>query len=112
MFESNRYANKDCYERDIDFYGFDLNNQPDDKNYAWEDGKRNSPLECQKLCQSTKECKAFTYYPRNGHCWLKTSDSDRREFGGMISGPKHCDMKGTHRKINIWVVLYIINKIQ
>ena len=49
-----------------------------------------SAKDCQDKCRNEDECKAFTYFHENGHCWLKTSAENWRIHKGAISGPKSC----------------------
>ena len=78
----------ECFEVDIDYTGNDLNHRTTDKNYARGSGSRNSASECQTLCNETPECNFFTY--NGGHCFLKWSNSGRKQYSGAISGPKQC----------------------
>ena len=86
------FSTIDCYERNTNFIGYDLNAQPDEYNYALGSGNRNSKFECQQLCQSTEGCAFFTYDPiyNIGGCFLKTSDRGRSQLQGTVSGPKFC----------------------
>ncbi|QYB17493.1 putative PAn domain-containing protein [Pacmanvirus S19] len=47
---------------DSDIYGFDI---PDSGKLV------NSEEECAASCNSRDDCALFTYYPKDGNCWLK-----------------------------------------
>ncbi|SIP85856.1 PAN/Apple domain-containing protein [Pacmanvirus A23] len=47
---------------DSDVYGFDI---PDSGKLV------NSEEECAASCNSRDDCAFFTYYPKDGNCWLK-----------------------------------------
>ena len=72
-----------------------MNAQPTDENYAIGSGRRDSVLECQRLCQTTKGCMVFSYQPSENNCWLKTSDSDKESKPDRVSGRKYCNLEGT-----------------
>ena len=81
-----------CFETDYDYAGNDINADPNDKDYGRDAGKRDSPEDCQRLCQDRQDCAFFTYKERNKECWLKTSDAGRhyQERSNAISGKKYC----------------------
>ena len=79
-----------CDEPDIDLYGNDVNSDPNDKDYGYDSGRRDSASQCQSLCQSRKDCNFFTFKKGSKECWLKTSDFGRKFESGSISGPKFC----------------------
>jgi hypothetical protein len=92
--EDTRVPN-DCFERDTDYYGNDINLNSDHENYGRGAGKRESVKDCQTLCQETKGCLVFTYKTGNKECWLKSTDNGRSNSAGDISGKKFCDSEGT-----------------
>ena len=51
-----------------------------------------NPTACQTLCLNNINCNYWTFgvtfHP--GRCWLKSSDSGRRSYSGLTSGPKNC----------------------
>ena len=71
-----------------------MNEYPTHKDYAEDKGRRDSPSECQLLCQQTKGCKAFVWKP-NRNCWLKKAYSKRIHQDGSFSGKRECD-QGIH----------------
>ena len=71
----------------MDFYGNDINNDPNDTGYGNGTGRQNTAMACQMLCQLRNECKFFTYIPENKACWLKSSDIGRRQ--SPIPGLRH-----------------------
>ena len=51
--------------------------------------------DCQKVCQATEGCTHFSYHlpefqGNSKYCHLKTSDSGRRAWQLINSGPKFC----------------------
>jgi hypothetical protein len=88
-----------CLEKDTDFQGHDLPGNPR-TNVA-------NPTACQKLCLNNNNCNFWTYgltAPHSGNCWLKSTDSGRQSYPGLISGRKNCNANmcsicpsGTHR---------------
>ena len=95
----------DCFERDFDYYGNDINAESGHKNYARGAGKCESAQECQRLCQETEECLVFTYKTGNKECWLKSTDSGRSYRVGDISGKNFCDREGM--KIYLGTLLFL-----
>ena len=83
-----------CFDYDVDYEGYDLNDDPNGGNYGAGDGMRDSTEECQRLCQITKGCALFTYKPAKKECWLKTNDTGRTLQDGVISGQKYCHNEG------------------
>ena len=74
-----------CIEEDKDLSGNDLPGNP----------RENVDLkDCHTLCLNNNQCHFWTYgFDHTEHyrrCWLKSSDSGRTEFKGLISGPKIC----------------------
>ena len=63
------------------------------ENHALGEGKRDSPEECQQLCQQTQGCVVFTFRPNNRECWLKHTKTGGRRSSGAISGDKYCEGK-------------------
>ena len=74
-----------------------MNKRPTDENYAKGPGRRDSVFECQRLCQTTQGCMAFTYQMSEKYCYLKMSESGKRirRGLGLVSGRKYCDPEGT-----------------
>ena len=74
-----------CIEEDTDFLGNLLPGLPVYTNVA-------NPTACRTLCQSNSNCKFWTYglTAHSGKCWLKSSDSGRQSYSGLISGQKTC----------------------
>ena len=82
--------------------GNDLNANEDDPHHAkGNDGRRNSPEECQQLCQEVQECNFFTYTPTDQACYLKTSSSGKRKHTYATSGPRICQ-KGYYIKTFVY----------
>ena len=54
------------------------------------DGNSNSMEDCAKWCGKEPKCKFWTYRKSDNRCWLKFSDSGRRENTKVISGTKNC----------------------
>lgn len=53
--------------------------------------KRDSPHECQFLCQSLEACEFFTYRPRSQKCIASTARGDKLKKGQQaVSGPRYC----------------------
>ena len=63
-------------------------------DYGKGSGKRDSPSECQRLCQKRDGCKTFVWKP-NRVCWLKSEYVKKKNQEGTISGQKYCD-ENTH----------------
>ena len=61
-----------------------------DKDYGKGPGKRDSPFECQRLCQKRGGCKAFVWKPTR-ECWLKSEYLKKKNQKSTISGRKYCD---------------------
>ena len=75
-----------CFENGIAYPGNDLNGQD-----AKGQGKRDSPEECQQLCQETPGCNAFTYRPVG--CWMKSTKAPGIKSSDAVSGDKYCNGK-------------------
>ena len=76
-----------CIEYNIDYEGNDVKGI---------DGVK-SRMDCQAHCQTNNNCKGWTWGVTSHHCGLKSSDSKRTTYLGVISGPKvcqQCDVKG------------------
>ena len=72
-----------CVENDIDYQGNTIKTYPNTE----------SRMECLNFCQSDDNCKAWTYGVSGewtGNCVLKSSESGRLSYPGLISGPKFC----------------------
>jgi len=54
------------------------------------DGIQNSMEDCAKWCGKEPKCKFWTYRKSDNRCWLKFSDSGRREIANVMSGTKNC----------------------
>ena len=80
-----------CSVDNVNYNGHDIGNIP---NIASEE-------ECRNLCQSNQNCKFWTwgkpsYYGQNKvtiklRCFFKSSDADKREMEGVVSGTKTCN---------------------
>ena len=82
-----------CFEDDTDIEGDVLNDKPDGKDYGMGSGMRNTPVDCQNLCQKTNDCKFFSWTKPN-ICWLKKTKASSKIELNTISGEKCCK-KGT-----------------
>ena len=85
------FTGTECFENNIEYTGNNLNNDSERPNYGLTDGKRESPKECQKLCQQTNGCLVFTYEQKRRACWLKSEDSIKKNQSGSISGRNYCE---------------------
>ena len=83
-----------CFEDNVEYHGADL------KRIATPEV--DSIWECQKLCQNTPGCFAWTMAKqdaknddekRKGYCWMKTSIDVKNYSTDFISGPQHCNGK-------------------
>ena len=59
--------------------------------------RRDNAIQCQILCQKTKDCKTFTWlsnkvdkWDRKKCCLKSLSNPPVAEAFGMVSGPKYC----------------------
>ena len=99
-----------CFDENVGYQESQktINNDFNDVDYVYGDGKQNSALACQALCQIRSQCNFFTYIPENKACWLMSSNehkfshtktSARWHQFSYISGKKFCDtpvgLKGT-----------------
>jgi len=68
-----------CFEDGVGLPGNDLNvvNVP-------------TSLACQESCRNEAGCKWFTWWASSGRCFLKDTDSGRKNRGGALSGPAFC----------------------
>merc|ERR1719431_902680 len=73
----------DCFDYDVDYFGFDL-----------EDGVYDSvasALDCQHSCQNKASCQFWTWdQSYHGACWRKSALGEARKSPGLISGPRYC----------------------
>ena len=73
----------DCLvEEDIDYYGNDI---ADKRGIPFE-----SRIECIMFCGEDERCQFWTYNEELKGCWLKTSDSGRRDDRNVTSGTRGC----------------------
>lgn len=63
-------------EQNIDYYGNDVG---DIQNLP-------SVESCCEACSQRADCSFYTFRPSDGNCWLKSSDSGRRQASDRISG--------------------------
>ena len=93
------YFAVDCFYRDQDYVGKDINKNCDDKT--------DTAKQCQELCQKTAGCLKFTYITDNYNgpwgigsrksCCLKgTLVTSLEQLEGVVSGPKECPGKTLH----------------
>ena len=81
---------KGCYERNVDYFGSDLNDGP--MTFT------ESEKECQQVCQKNSECVAFTWISPNmpkgnvqrRRCFIKRKKGNRIARQYVVSGPKDC----------------------
>ena len=76
-----------CMEENINFAGFGIPNNRINEIFSAD--------ECKSECQLRAECQFWTWnsgsYPvLSNTCWLKSSDSGRKERKGKTSGPREC----------------------
>ena len=71
-----------CFEFDTDYTGNTIKTHEDVQ----------SRMECQALCQTNDNCKAWTLGETAyvGNCILKSSDAGRQSHSEITSGPKYC----------------------
>ena len=69
-------------EKDTDFLGNSIDFRANVAN----------PTACRTLCESNSNCKVWTYglTAHSGKCWLKSTDSGRQSYPGLISGRTNC----------------------
>lgn len=53
---------------------YTINNDLNDVDYAYGEGRQNSALACQALCQLRSQCNFFTYIKENRACWLMSTN--------------------------------------
>jgi len=91
VLNSNLFPRGDCFERDINYNGQNIN-----------DGLMlltASASECQANCKVNAQCNAFTWtdpdsFPDpiyHNSCWMKKSIGNKNSQTGAVSGPKACD---------------------
>ena len=86
-----------CYHGNIQF--LDKCHEP---NIEYSNGKsvKNGFLEtesaeaCKLLCQTTHQCRFFTFDAKRKRCWLKRSNKGKVMRNNFFSGKKYCDEKG------------------
>ena len=82
-------------EQNTNFGGFELNEYCISQPTTW---RRESPSQCQFLCQQTDGCEQFTWISTNNswidgrkRCCLKYQANATSTFEeGVVSGPKAC----------------------
>jgi len=73
-------AGGDCFERDVDYYGNDVEGGHDAK----------TPEDCQAQCVTADKCNYFTFEVKRNMCWLKNTKIGRRPGQDLVSGPRNC----------------------
>ena len=89
VFLADGKSNSDCFENNIDFSFSDLLKSTRKSISSAED--------CQKECRRNFRCKFFTYHKIRKDCYLKKSDSGRRQAADYISGSKNCPQSSNSR---------------
>merc|ERR1712121_39795 len=73
-----------CFEQGIDYLGNDLQEGHYDST--------SSAAECQKVCQRTNGCEAWTWDPTyHNACWKKSAKGQTQANSKVTSGPKYCE---------------------
>merc|ERR1712241_630425 len=77
-----------CFEEGVDYIGNDLQEGHYDST--------SSAAECQKACQRTSGCGAWTWDPTyHTACWKKTAKGQTQANSKVTSGPKYCEGDNT-----------------
>ena len=50
-------------------------------------------IECENYCAMAKGCEYWTYHMPSLNCFLKSSDTDKANVNGWITGNKACGTK-------------------
>ena len=83
MWFKNNYADPECFERNVDYFGNDI-------KFV----SALNILACQIECQKHAECNFWTFdTSSNGNglnCWLKTRGDFKQKNLKRASGPKYC----------------------
>merc|ERR1719477_418757 len=73
-----------CFEQGVDYLGNDLQEGHYDST--------SSAAECQKVCQRTNGCEAWTWDPTyHNACWKKSAKGQTQANSKVTSGPKYCE---------------------
>merc|ERR1719233_2046358 len=76
-----------CFEEGVDYLGNDLQEGHYDST--------SSASECQKVCQRTNGCEAWTWDPTyHTACWKKSAKGQTQANSKVTSGPKYCEGDG------------------
>ena len=88
-------------ESDVTYVGF---------NIPRSDKEVENQQACAELCASTSGGLFWTYIVSQKRCFVKSSDSDRRDKNGRVSGNRDCGLGKTLSVRNdTFVVLYFQN---
>ena len=84
-----------CLENNTDYFGGDFNGSCANQPTSW---RRDTPVECQLLCQEVFGCGSFTWIDINTPLWekdrkrccLKRKHQRTQYVKGVVSGPSTC----------------------
>merc|ERR1719369_210986 len=79
---TTNFHDPDCVEKQIDFYGNDIEGNRDFKVISGQD--------CAMKCGKHKSCEYWTYRETDKHCFFKTSNWGKESREEYYSGKKGC----------------------
>ena len=92
-----------CFDENVGYQEslkYTINNDLNDLDYVYGEGRQNSALACQALCQLRSQCNFFTYIKENRACWLMSTNEYKFYYNKTssnwlqntyISGKKFCE---------------------
>ena len=92
-----------CFDENVGYQEslkYTINNDLNDLDYVYGEGRQNSALACQALCQLRSQCNFFTYIKENRACWLISTNEHKFYYNKnssswlqntYTSGKKFCD---------------------
>ena len=86
VYHGNMQFSEKCYEPNTDY----------SRGKSVRNGfvETNSDEACKLLCQTTYQCRFFTFDEKRKRCWLKRSNRGKIAKDNFISGKKYCNEEG------------------